>query len=447
MTIRMQDVLIYGGGECFQKFGRSVWGLNRAQRVVAPTFARSGGVGAIQGKDGVLRQAGDDRQRIVYYDLDGDGVRDTPAILLEGGSTNKILHSKDLTQAAWSSTGLSSVVINQSPVGPDGALSLERLVEDSATSEHFRHQTVTMTADVNYAFSVWVIGELHTWVRLQLDGGAGTNFARAWFNLSTGVVGTTGAGGTGAFVRAYVEDWSDASPALGLYRCVLVGSVGNADTSIRSIIALATGDNVTSYTGDGGSSILAGFAQLEEVNVATTHIDTTTVAVSRSNEDWSIGYPHDLQESTFYLKGMELGTRFLGAARPYMRIGSSTIRFSMYGLANGNLEVAHDNGPLFRSAGFSSGLPSIGQWFEFVGRLYSDGSVDAQLSVEGGSVATSARSSAATINPIDLRTLRLGSDGSGYGVTAVFAAKHVRRIHDLTEMRSLFAYDSARAVA
>ena len=54
-----------------------------------------------------------------------------------------------------------------------------------------------LTADADYALSIFAIANTRTWLRLRLAEAAvpGTNYAHAYFNLSTGVVGTSGAAG------------------------------------------------------------------------------------------------------------------------------------------------------------------------------------------------------------------------------------------------------------
>lgn len=247
-------------------------------------FARGDQNATYRDEDGVLQTVAADAEiRDGAYFLNPVTGLYERSLLTEVGRTNEFTQSEDLTHADWTAVGLSTRTANQA-TGPDGTVTLDELVEDSGNSGHRVYQTPTLTADGDYAISAWFMANTRTWGLLWMAevGGTSTNYVRAWFNLSTGAIGTTAAGGTGALGFATIEDWTDVAP--GLYRCTLTGSVGNSVTSIVGSVSMASADNTLTYTGDGSSSLYAGFAQIEDGPVATSYVPTTTAAISRADE-------------------------------------------------------------------------------------------------------------------------------------------------------------------
>src|SRR5690606_27785683 len=85
------------------------------------------------GPDGVLRQAAANAPRIEWYDLDGDGVRETPTLLLEPATTNLLLHSEDFSHSVWDKNGGAVIVTPNAATAPDGAATAD-LVQDNPAS-------------------------------------------------------------------------------------------------------------------------------------------------------------------------------------------------------------------------------------------------------------------------------------------------------------------------
>jgi hypothetical protein len=303
---------------------------------VGLSFTRAGATATEIDEFGVLTALAANILRTDHLDLDGDGIRGDVAVPLERASQNEFLHSESLGNAAW--TKVAASIVADQAVGPDGLASLDEIVEDSANATHHAHQPATgMTADANYAVSGFYRENTRGFVRLVIsETAAAANFVQAWFDLSDGSVGTTAAGGTGTFVRAYVEDFGG-----GLYRCVLVGSVANSATAISGSARLATADGVGSYQGDGASSIYGGFMQLEDATpAATSYITTTTVAVARGVEFFQVQgiqwTPQSIVAAggfTGYMKWVERGTAFTGATALYWNAGGTTDRIVLFSSA------------------------------------------------------------------------------------------------------------------
>lgn len=144
--IRPADILFYGGGECFEKFGVLTMGLTESQRVAA-ALVRSGAVGPVIGRDeygdGVLRQASTNRARISWDDDDEDGVFETPALLLEAPEFINLVSSDDIT--AWTDDG--TPVVTSSISDPAGGTGAYRIADDNGAALEAKYRTVTFTGD------------------------------------------------------------------------------------------------------------------------------------------------------------------------------------------------------------------------------------------------------------------------------------------------------------
>lgn len=366
------------------------------------TFTRTGAAMTVD-ENGLLVSVADGLPRTWWLDLDGDGVMDTPALALERASQNEALSSEDMNDGtAWPKVNLNSVSVDQI-IGPDGVVSLDELIEDATASQaHGLNQAFTgMTADANYAVSCWAVANTRSWLRLTVfeTASAGNN-VNAWFDLTNGVVGSIEDNGTGTAVRHYMEDWTHVYP--GLYRCIVVGAVGNSATGISCGIRLATADSQTGYSGDDSSSLYAGYAQFEDdVEVASSYIPTTTVAVARANETVYATFPHQQQAQAVYVRFVEKGTAFLppGATHGLLHIGGSgsgddpRFRIGSNGSSDGIYDVNFDNGTDNATAAIAGGNEvALDDQVELLALLDAnddgDGDVSISQRVNGGAVTT-----------------------------------------------------------
>lgn len=186
-------------------------------------------------------------------------------MLIEESRTNLLTYSEQFNDAAWVKTR--ATVTANSTTAPDGTTTADKLVEDTtASNSHALRQSPSLSA-VAYSFSVYAKAGERSWIRLV--NASGTNQA-AYFNLSSGVVGTVGASATASI----------SSAGNGWYRCSIVFTVASAGANSIDI-RLANADGGDFYTGDGISGIYLWGAQLEAGAFATSYIPTTTASVTR----------------------------------------------------------------------------------------------------------------------------------------------------------------------
>lgn len=275
MTMPLSQLVYYAGGECLQRFGTPLWRRGLAHDT-PPTFTRNT-VGAFVDRAGKLRYAGANRLREEWLDLDADGVRETPSLLLENARTNLLLHSQDFGNAAWSNNNTTEST--DAVAAPDGTTTADELTEDaSAASTHYIAQGVTKAASsLEYLLSVYVLEKDARGIRLTVGDGAGNSGYVDWADISMGA-SAEGTAGSGFTVYSYGRE----DLANGWVR--LWAGVGtNTATIVWSHIGLLSSGAVT-YDGDGSSGMYIWGAQLEQTNEPSSYIATTTASAVRNSD-------------------------------------------------------------------------------------------------------------------------------------------------------------------
>ena len=190
--------------------------------------------------------------------------------------TNVVLQSEDFS-TTWTNNGSSENV--NAIIAPDGTLTADALVDTAVSEIHAFSQSITgLTGSTSYTFSCFMkkgskdFGVLVFVPNASWAGGAG---ASVFFNLNTGVVGTTT--NATASIQAYPNGW---------YRCIATATtVASPGTVTARIGSSLTGGSQT-YTGAGDEAIYVWGAQLEASSAVTPYIPTTTAAVSVFESSW-----------------------------------------------------------------------------------------------------------------------------------------------------------------
>lgn len=148
---------------------------------------------------------------------------------------------------------------------PDGTATAELAVADVSTSQtHSLRQSVSASV-LTYTLSVYVKASGLSWIRL---GNASASVAFAYFNISTGTIGTVGAN-----ANAFISDAGN-----GWYRCSINFTAVAGSNAFD--LNLAETDNATLFVGDGTSGVFLWGAQLEQRSAPTAYQVTTTQPVS-----------------------------------------------------------------------------------------------------------------------------------------------------------------------
>lgn len=239
-------------------------------------------------RDGTIETVAANVLRIEWVDLDGDGVRETPGILLEGSRTNAFTFSEDFTNAVWTKLDAGDSVTPDATAGPDTVVSADKFVEGVANSQHgLLRNTPALTDNTKQPFTVFAKPAERSWVYLQSVDKSNT-VRRTWFNVAAGTIGTTDAGHTVKIT----------GPHNGFYRCQIIfdSSTGATAPNVRWV--MATSDGVVNYAGSAGSGMYFVGAQFETDKIfPSSYIKTVASAVTRAADSLTLPFtfgPMDL---------------------------------------------------------------------------------------------------------------------------------------------------------
>jgi len=209
-------------------------------------------------------------------------------LLLEPQRTNLVLRSEEFDNAYWNKTN--ATVSANTSTSPDGTTTADKLIPSATPSvSKYIRQIPSATNGLIYFLSVFAKAAEYDMLRIE----DGNNSQGAWFNLSSGTVGTVG-GSTTANIEALDNGW---------YRCTI-----SKLSVASSVFFLIGGSNTQSLqVGDGTSGILIWGAQLEQGSYSTSLINTTTTAVTRvadKSTTTGLGSIIGQTEGTIYLEGI-----------------------------------------------------------------------------------------------------------------------------------------------
>ncbi len=192
-------------------------------------------------------------------------------LLIEEARTNLALYSTQFDDVSW--TKVESTVSANSSNAPDGTLSADKFIPSTNNVSNHLIRTNLVAPIGNNAWSVFVAPAGYSWVRLLGVKGDGTQYS-AYFNVTTGVVGTVGASTTATIEGPFAN---------GFYRCSIASTVTSAlGIAQNQFIYAASADNTATFAGDGTSGYHLWGAQAEAGAFATSYIPTTTLPVLRN---------------------------------------------------------------------------------------------------------------------------------------------------------------------
>ena len=430
MSIHLNDVLFYAGGECLQKFGVPVWGMNRRQRV-APMFTRSGTVGPFTGRDGVLRAATADRIRADWLDTDADGVFDTPTFVLELARTNLV--GSDNFDAGWTSVG--TPVVTASIADPAGGTGAYRIADDAAGAAEGKVRTVTFTGD-GVKSVVFVVREA-------------TMPASGVQSLQLYDVTAT----TLRLVLA-ISAWSSGTPTVAATTGTYLGKryVGNGYWEIYGKPTSVTAANTNqaeiypaSTAGETGSIDVYRVNAYNDIHPGLSILDASE---TRALDTWYANYLHVPQEMTGYVKIREGMYPTWDSDYRILQIGnagSTGKRLTVFRPSGGDLYSFeyHDGTSAYASTADVN--PTFGSDIEIRLVWNSTGTTIIGVSKDAGTETVGSTSSAPSAGmPTSFADTRLYlNHPTGPGFAHFFAVKLVAGVRTMDEMRALFQYQAA----
>lgn len=189
-------------------------------------------------------------------------------------------------------TGNDGILSDTAVTGPDGASNAIELVEDTSTGNHYLQTTggvtVTLAATTQYTISAFIKDGVGT--RNASIGGyyyGDSKAYRAYFDPTDGsYLWQTGG----------IDDYGSEAYGNGWYRCwIKITTVLTGGFQLRARIVSGT---TISYAGDGSSSILFDYYQVEAGSFPTPPIETTGASASRTTTLMRYPYSTDVFNQT-----------------------------------------------------------------------------------------------------------------------------------------------------
>lgn len=172
------------------------------------------------------------------------------------GFYNHLERTEEFENAYWGK--LNSTVTANTTIAPDGTSTADKLVETTTNSQHFTYVQRSGTNET-LTFSVYAKAAERGFVAVQLTNNTSSS-AQAWFNLTTGTIGTSNVAGSD--YRNYSANIENTGS--GWYRCSITTTKLAVNTDNIPSIYVTNADGVGSYTGTAGSGIYIWGAQLTE---------------------------------------------------------------------------------------------------------------------------------------------------------------------------------------
>jgi hypothetical protein len=385
----------------------------------AATFTRAS-VASVIGSDGVLHRVAHSQPRYQWFDLDGDGARETPCRLLEDTRTNLCLQSENFG-TTWSAVGSPT---RTAAAHTASGVSLDLIGDDAAGAVEYYGQNIAFTGNAAKAVSVRVrkgtSPAASGAVVALVDITAGTARLSATVTWSGDVPSVAASAGTYLGYEVLAD---------GVYRLLFATTtVTAANTNEVSVRPAGVANSET-------GNIYAGGVQCENALFPSSYIKTTTATVTRAAEALTLPFMAAPRAMTIYAKFVERGTASTGGTNGVLGIGASTNAALFLFNESGLYKITHRRASDVASAAAST--PSLGQVCELRGLLNGDGSVQLGQSIAGAAevVASASGANALAAAWFDT-TLTINSRFAGdAGFIAIGAIRIAAGVQTLAYMR------------
>jgi len=239
------------------------------------TFTRASG-GSYVGADGLIKYAGVNEARFDHDPETGESL----GLLIEEARTNLFTWSENPINA-WN-IRISSPIIENSIVAPDGTLTADSFIERTPSSglgDHYLDRTtISQAANVPLSYSIYVkrLSGIRP-INLVLFANSNSSTISATFNLDR-ITSTRFTSGTGSIVDSSITPLPN-----GWFRLSISGTPTTASvTDLRVRIQLI--NQSTTYIGDGTSGLYIWGAQLEVGAFPTSYIPTQASTRTRQTD-------------------------------------------------------------------------------------------------------------------------------------------------------------------
>lgn len=193
---------------------------------------------------------------------------------------NQLTQSEDLSSSHWSKAAVTvSSVAQNTPIGTSTCY---KIIPDATTNWHYLTRNIaTMQYDDTLVLSCYAKANGYDWLRILVEDGAG-GYARAWFNVNTGVVGTNNANSL-TLISAVITAESD-----GFYRISIKVSCNGRGLNIW-VSPSSVDAQAGTWLADGASSVFVTGLQLEYNDL--TSYEAVTTSLMAEQFKWNLKNP------------------------------------------------------------------------------------------------------------------------------------------------------------
>jgi len=254
--------------------GLYVWGAQVEQRSAVGAYTPTTTT-AITNYIPQLRTAPVNEPRFDFNPI----TRVSLGLLMEQQSVNLLTYSSDYTNAAWTKNNTTAVAATN--ISPDGTLNAQSIVENTATATHQLQVGTSQASNTTVTASIFFKSNGRPVLLITVPSSDFSGSFSAFFNATTGLVGTTSLAGTATFSSATMT-----SVGNGWYRCRISGQASTTASTTRIHMSFGDTEALTSsgYAGNGYSGIFAWGAQLEATGFPTSYIPTVASQVTRTQD-------------------------------------------------------------------------------------------------------------------------------------------------------------------
>lgn len=176
--------------------------------------------------------------------------------------TNFLLSSSAFGTSNWGK-GFGNIMDNVAQA-PDGTLTADKWVEDTTLAFHTLSQSTSFVSGRQYTYSIYAKAGERPAIQLILPSGAFTTQAFAFFDLTTGTLGSS----------QNVSATSITHVGYGWYRCSITQTAtATATASVQNAIGFGPAGAANFYTGNGTAGIFIWGAQLELGGTPSVYAD------------------------------------------------------------------------------------------------------------------------------------------------------------------------------
>jgi len=357
-----------------------------------------------------------------WSDMDADGYRETPVIVIAPARTNLVLQSENFG-TTWTAVGTPT---RSAAAKTCGSVSLDLIGDDSAAAFEGYTQTATFTANAVKAFSVVVAQGSSTSSVLRIeDTTAGATRLRVALTWVAGLPVATMVEGV------YLGYERLANGCFRLHfqtTSITAGNTNSVQVYPATDTAFAVGNVGTLY---------AGAVQAENALYPGPYIPTTTGTVTRNDDTVAVPFTAQPQALTVYVRLTELGAIKDTAINERILVvgGTTGARIRILAVA-GFYSAFLDNTAGANVSSTAAAAPVLGDTVELMATVTAAGVIQLTQAINGVAVTAAASAAQALDSAFNAQTVSFGETAAN-AVVAIANAVIVRGVQTLDAMRRI----------